>query len=124
MLEVQDVCDATAEIEKSTASIEKSNKSLLVTLNEKVEETIGDLGNVEKTFFAENSDLSIQLEHLESQANFLKNYKNQLQTDLEEARRIADNEAKERSHFSIKLTDSLVSDLNFLSQAKTLIIGV
>ena len=36
MLEVQDVCDATAEIEKSTAAIEKSNKSLLVTLNEKV----------------------------------------------------------------------------------------
>jgi hypothetical protein len=36
MLEVQDVCDATEEIEKSTATIEKSNKSLLVTLNEKV----------------------------------------------------------------------------------------
>ena len=36
MLEVQNVCDATAEIEKSTAAIEKSNKSLLVTLNEKV----------------------------------------------------------------------------------------
>ena len=45
-------------------------------------ETIGDLGNIEKTFYAENSDLSIQLEHLESQANSLKNYKNQLQTDL------------------------------------------
>ena len=36
MLEIQDVCDTTAEIEKSTAAIEKSNKSLLVTLNEKV----------------------------------------------------------------------------------------
>ena len=36
MLEVQDVCNTTAEIEKSTAAIEKSNKSLLVTLNEKV----------------------------------------------------------------------------------------
>ena len=36
MREVQDVCDATEEIEKSTAAIEKSNKSLLVTLNEKV----------------------------------------------------------------------------------------
>ena len=36
MLEVQDVCDATEEIEKSTATIEKSNKSLLVSLNEKV----------------------------------------------------------------------------------------
>ena len=34
MLEIQDVCDATEEIEKSTAAIEKSNKSLLVTLNE------------------------------------------------------------------------------------------
>ena len=36
MLEVQDVCDTTEEIEKSTTAIEKSNKSLLVTLNEKV----------------------------------------------------------------------------------------
>ena len=36
MREVQDVCDVTAEIEKSNAAIEKSNKSLLVTLNEKV----------------------------------------------------------------------------------------
>ena len=34
---------------------------------------------------------------------------------LEEARRIADNEAKERSNFSIKLT---ASDLIFLSQAE------
>ena len=33
----------------------------------------------------------------------------------EEARRIADNEAKERFEFSIKLTDSL--DSGFLSQA-------
>ena len=46
MLEVQDVCDATEEIEKSTAAIEKSNKSLLVTLNEKVGRYIPAAANI------------------------------------------------------------------------------
>ena len=40
----------------------------------------------------------------------------------EEARRIADSEAKERSEFSIKLTDSV--DSGFLNQAETLITDV
>ena len=45
MREVQEVCDATEEIEKSNAAIEKSNKSLLVTLNE-VNKKVGRLISV------------------------------------------------------------------------------
>lgn len=117
MSEILEVCAATDEIIQSNATIQKSNKELLTTLNEvnkRVKETIGDLGNVERKIVAENSDLSIQLEQLENKAIFLADYKDQLQCQLEEARHSADNEAKERK----KLFEKLLNLENQVNGAK------
>merc|ERR1739846_13081 len=102
MHEVQDVRAATDEIGRSKASAEKSNKGLLTSLNEankKVEEanlTLGDFENNKRKIAAENADLLRQVQELENQANMLAKLKVQLSTQLDEARRVADDEAKER----------------------------
>jgi len=117
MTEIQEVCAATDEIMRSNTTLQKSNEELLTNLNEvnkRVKETIGDLGNVERKIVAENSDLSVQLEQLENQAIFLANFKNQLQFQLEEARRVAENEANERK----KLFDKLINLENQVNGAK------
>ena len=87
---------------------------IFITHSNQVKETIGDLGNVERKIVAENSDLSVQLEQLENQAIFLANFKNQLQFQLEEARRVAENEANERK----KLFDKLINLENQVNGAK------
>merc|ERR1712051_1175386 len=103
MHEVQDVRAATDEIGRSKASAEKSNKGLLTSLNEankKVEEanlTLGDFENNKRKIAAENADLLRQLQELENQANMLAKLKVQLTTQLDEARMVADGEAKERA---------------------------
>merc|ERR1719410_1705299 len=100
--EIQDVRSATDEIGRSKASAEKSNKNLIVQLNEhnkKVEEanlTLGDFENAKRKIAAENSDLLRQVQELENQANMLTKTKIQLQTMLDEAKRVADDEGKER----------------------------
>jgi len=100
--EVQDVRAATDEIGRSKASAEKSNKNLIAQLNDvnkKVEEanlTLGDFENAKRKLAAENADLLRQLQELENSANMLAKFKVQLQGNLEEARRVADDEAKER----------------------------
>merc|ERR1719264_691042 len=102
MHEVQDVRSATDEIGRSKASSEKSNKNLITALNDvnkKVEEanlTIGDFENAKRKLAAENADLLRQLQEHENQANMLSKYKVQLQSALEEAKRVADNEGKDR----------------------------
>merc|ERR1712140_91768 len=94
--EIQDVRTATDEIVRSKASAEKSNKNLLASLNEvnkKVEEanlTLGDFENNKRKIAAENGDLLRQLQELENQANMLVKFKAQLQTQLDEARVVAD----------------------------------
>merc|ERR1712018_93055 len=101
--EISDVRAATEEIGRSKASAEKSNKGLLGSLNDankKVEEaslTLGDFENNKRKIAAENADLLKQLQELENQANMLAKLKVQLQTQLDEARRVADDEAKERA---------------------------
>merc|ERR1712227_565350 len=103
MHEIQDVRAATDEIGRSKASAEKSNKGLLGSLNDankKVEEanlTLGDFENNKRKIAAENADLLRQLQELENQANMLSKLKAQLQTQLDEARVVADGEAKDRA---------------------------
>merc|ERR1719328_34722 len=92
----------TDEIGRSKASAEKSNKNLIGQLNDhnkKVEEanlTLGDFENNKRKVAAENADLLRQLQELENQANMLTKTKIQLQAMLDEAKRVADDEAKER----------------------------
>merc|ERR1712218_750568 len=101
--EIQDVRTATDEIVRSKASAEKSNKNLLASLNEvnkKVEEanlTLGDFENNKRKIAAENGDLLRQLQELENQANMLVKFKSQLVSQLDEARKVSDDEARERT---------------------------
>merc|ERR1712088_370237 len=103
MHETADVRAATDEIGRSKASAEKSNKGLLGSLNDankKVEEatlTLGDFENNKRKIAAENADLLRQLQELENQANMLAKLKAQLTVQLDEARMVADDEAKERA---------------------------
>merc|ERR1712036_205003 len=103
MHEIQDCRSATEEIGRSKASAEKSNKGLIGSLNDankKAEEaslTLGDFENNKRKIAAENADLLRQLQELENQANMLAKLKVQLQTQLDEARLVADDEAKERA---------------------------
>merc|ERR1711941_257069 len=90
------------EIIRSKASAEKSNKNLISTLNDvnkRVEEanlTLGDFENGKRKFAAENADLLRQVQELENSANMLQKLRIQLVSQLDEARRSADDEAKER----------------------------
>merc|ERR1711936_1031033 len=100
--EVVDVRAATDEVTRSKASAEKSNKTLVTQLNEvnkKVEEanlTLGDFENAKRKLAAENADVLRQLQELENTANMLGKYKVQLTSQLEETKKVADEEAKER----------------------------
>jgi len=100
--EIQDVRAATEEINRSKASVEKSNKNLLASLNElnkKVEEanlTLGDFEGAKRKLTSENADLLRHLQELENSGNMIAKYKVQLAYQLDEAKKMADNEAKER----------------------------
>ncbi|XP_040566496.1 myosin-4 [Lepeophtheirus salmonis] len=100
--EIGDVRAAGDEISRSKAAAEKSNKSLLAQLNElnkKVEDsklTVGDYENSKRRIGAENSDLLRQLQELENNASMLAKYKIQMASQLEEAKRVADDECKDR----------------------------
>merc|ERR1719325_501603 len=102
MHECTDVRAATDEIVRSKASAEKSNKNLITQLNEvnkKVEEanlTLGDFENSKRKLAAENADLLRQLQELENTANMLVKIKTQMQSQLEETKKIADDESRER----------------------------
>merc|ERR1712037_25526 len=102
MHEIQDVRAATDEITRSKASAEKSNKNLIASLNDinkKVEEanlTLGDFENNKRKVAAENADLLRQLQELENNASILGKIRVQLVAQLDEAKRVADDEAKER----------------------------
>merc|ERR1719219_1553155 len=102
MHEIQDVRAANEEITRSKASAEKSNKNLLNNLNDvnkKVEEanlTLGDFENNKRKVAAENADILRQLLELENSAAMLGKIRAQLASQLDEAKRVADDEAKER----------------------------
>ena len=100
--EISDVRAATEEINRAKASAEKQNKNLTTQLNDtnkRVEEanlTLGDFENGKRKFAAENADLLRQVQELENSANMLQKLRIQLVSQLDEARRSADDEAKER----------------------------
>merc|ERR1739846_164698 len=100
--EIQDVRAATDEIGRAKASAEKSNRTLVGQLNEqnkKVEEanlTLGDFENAKRKMAAENADLLRSAQELENNANMIIKYKLQLVAALDEAKKVADAEAKER----------------------------
>merc|ERR1719458_1180931 len=102
MHEVADVRAANDEIGRSKASAEKANKNLIANLNDvnkKVEEanlTLGDFENNKRKVAAENADLLRQLQELENNASMLGKIRVQLVAQLDEAKRVADDEAKER----------------------------
>merc|ERR1712055_471019 len=91
------------EISRSKASAEKANKTLIAQLNEsnkRVEESnlnLGEYENNKRKIAAENADLLRTLQELENSANMLGKIKVQLSGALEEAKRVADDEAKERT---------------------------
>merc|ERR1711981_1135165 len=97
-----DVRAATDEINRAKASAEKSNKVLTSQLNDqskKVEEatlTLGDFEGSKRKMAAENADLLRGLQELENNANMMNKYRAQLVAQLDEAKRTADFEAKER----------------------------
>merc|ERR1712088_425079 len=100
--EIADVRATTEEINRSKASAEKSNKTLISQLNDankKVEEanlTLGDFENAKRKMAAENADLLRSVQELENNANMVSKYKIQLVSALDEAKKVADAEAKER----------------------------
>merc|ERR1739842_272657 len=97
-----DVRAANDEIGRSKASAEKANKNLIANLNDvnkKVDEanlTLGDFENNKRKVAAENADLLRHLQELENSAGMLFKLKAQLQSQLDEAKRVADDEGKER----------------------------
>jgi len=102
MAEIADVRAATDEVGRSKASAEKSYRNLIGNLNDmnkKVEETnltLGDMEGSKRRLTSENADLLRQLQELESNANLLLKTKSALVAALDEQKRIADEEAKER----------------------------
>merc|ERR1712128_196523 len=102
MAEIADVRAATDEVGRSKASAEKSYRNLIGNLNDmnkKVEETnltLGDMEGSKRRLTSENADLLRQLQELESNANLLLKTKSALVAALDEQKRLADEEAKER----------------------------
>ena len=100
--EIQDIRTGVDEINRSKASAEKSNKTLNATLQDvsrKVEEanlTLSDFENAKRKIAAENGDLLRQLQELQNQANMMVKDKAQLHSQLEESKRVSDDEARDR----------------------------
>merc|ERR1719346_604539 len=102
MREIADARAAVDEVNRSKAASEKSHRNLLNTLNEqskKIEEatlTLNDMEGSKRKIAAENADLLRQLQEMENSANMLSKLKLTLADQLDEARAVADHEAKER----------------------------
>merc|ERR1712076_255637 len=100
--ETTDVRAAVDEMARSKASVEKSNKGLIATLNDlnkKVEEanmTINDYEGAKRKIVAENADLLRQVQELETSASMLYKVKIQQVSQFDEAKKCADDESRER----------------------------
>merc|ERR1712168_1396419 len=101
--EIGDARSAYDEITRAKASAEKSNKVLAAQLNDmnkKVEEanmTLGDYEAVKRKTAAENGDLLRVAGDIGNNIMMIQKIKSSLQTNLEEAKTVADNEARERA---------------------------
>jgi myosin heavy chain 6/7 len=102
MHEIADVRAAADEVIRSKASAEKANKNLQLQLGEitkKVEEanlTLGDYEMAKRKISGENADLLRQLQEIETSVTLLVKTKSALVSALEEQKKIADDEARER----------------------------
>merc|ERR1711902_348084 len=100
--EMTDVRAATDEINRAKASAEKSNKVLTTQLNDtnkRVEEanlTLTDFEGGKRKLAAENADLLRQVQELENSASMLQKVRIQLQSQLDEVKRNAEDESRER----------------------------
>merc|ERR1711976_250489 len=89
-------------VARAKASAEKSNKSLAAQLNDlgkKVEEanmTLGDFESHKRRLAAENNDLLRVAGDIANNVNMIQKMKQSLQAALEDAKHVADNEARER----------------------------
>ena len=90
------------KLSNSKASAEKSYRNLIANLNDlnkKVEEsglTLGDIEGGKRRLTAENADLLRMLQELDSNATLLIKTKSALVSALDEQKRVADDESKER----------------------------
>merc|ERR1740123_1618559 len=120
--EVGDVRAATDEVNRSKASAEKSYRNLLNTLNDlnkKVEEAnlhLGDLEAFRRRLTAENADVLRQLQEQQNNASLLTKTRAGLVSSLDEAKGLADHEAKERVSLLGKYRN-LEHELDGLKQA-------
>merc|ERR1712126_137192 len=100
--EIADVRAAMDEIQRSKASVGKSNKTLQNKMNEqnkKVEEAkyaLSDIENIKRKTASENADFLRCVGELDNSLNILLKTKNDLAAQLNEAKAIADNEARDR----------------------------
>merc|ERR1719210_678867 len=122
MAEVADVRSATDEVNRSKASAEKSYRNLMNNLNDlnkKVEESnlhLGDLEAFKRRLTAENADVLRQLQELQNNASLLTKTRAGLVSSLDEAKGVADHEAKERVSLLGKYRN-LEHELDGLKQA-------
>jgi len=100
--ETNDARNAGDEIMRAKGSSEKANKNLvgqLNDLNKKVEEanmTLGDFEACKRKLAAENADLLRVAGEINNNANMVMKVKSSLVSALEEAKKVADDEARER----------------------------
>merc|ERR1719259_1376883 len=100
--EIVDARAALEEIQRSKAAVEKANKALQNNLNElmkKVEEAkyaLSDIENIKRKTASENADFLRCVGELDNSLSILLKTKNDLAAQLNEAKSIADNEARDR----------------------------
>ena len=110
--EIVDVRAATDEVNRSKASAEKNLRGLVEILNnanKKVEEsklTLGDVEQAKRKTAVENAELIHRLQELEAGANLQMRKRASLEAALEEATRVAEEEAKERSALLAKFRNA------------------
>jgi len=130
-LQIDEIRAAQDTICNEKASVEKQNKLLqnqLNDINRKCEEhhlTLADFENGKKKIILENADSLRQIEELDNSNNTLQKLRANLQAQLDEQRRIADDESKERTYLLGKYrnleheVDTVREQLEEESQAKS-----
>ena len=102
-LQIDEVKSAQDTVANERASVEKQNKLLqnqLTDISRKCDEanlTLGDYDNAKKKIILENAEMLRNLEELDNNNNTLQKIRTNLHNQLEEQRRIGDDESKERS---------------------------
>merc|ERR1712223_1296719 len=101
-MQLDDTRAANEHVNHEKAVVEKNLKAQEAqhqALQKKIEESVSVLGDYEsqnKRMSAENASLFTRLEELLGNASMLQKVKSQLQSQLDDAKRVADDEAKER----------------------------